>query len=167
MTRCGACGIDNADGTAFCVNCGAVLPAAAPSAAPPPPAYDAPPSYQPGSSGSYLPPAQAPMQVQPAAGGTQPLHPGIAALLGFLLPGLPLFFLPSKSKNNLAIMFLVGYIVFAGVLIVFSTVLGALTFIGGCCIFIWPLANIAGALHAYDMFAQESNGQFKPLIFKT
>jgi hypothetical protein len=108
------------------------------------------------------------MTVPQPVGGSQPMHPGIAALLGFFLPGVPLFFLPSKSKNNLAIGFIVGYVVFVTALVVFSTVLAAFTLgLGGCCLFIWPLANIAGALHAYDMFAQESGGQFKPLIFKT
>jgi uncharacterized membrane protein len=76
---CGKCGMQVADGTAFCPRCGAPVGAAAP----PPPQY--PPQYPqqyPPQQGYQQYPQQPPYPVQPATSG---LQENVAGLLCYLL----------------------------------------------------------------------------------
>lgn len=169
MIRCGACGVDNADGTTFCVNCGSQLPIGATSSAPPPPVYETPPVNSPGAANNYPPPGQQPMTVPPPLGPAEPMHPGIAALLSFLLPGLGLVFFP--NKKNLGIYMLAGTVGGVVLLTVLYFIISFVTFgigsILGCCFIALPLWNIAAALYTYDMAAKEiGGGKYPPLIFK-
>ncbi|MEO6390687.1 MAG: hypothetical protein ABIP75_02475 [Pyrinomonadaceae bacterium] len=169
MIRCGACGVDNADGTQFCVNCGSQLPSGAPTGAPPPPVYQTPPSYQPGAPSGYPPPGQQPMPVPQPIGPAEPMHPGIAALLSFLMPGLGLLFFP--NKRNLGIYMLAGTIgggvLLFGIYLIISFVTFGIGSILACCFLVIPLWNIFAALYTYDMAAKEiGGGKYPPLIFK-
>ncbi|HVG30099.1 MAG TPA: zinc-ribbon domain-containing protein [Pyrinomonadaceae bacterium] len=177
MAACANCGTTNIDGTKFCVSCGAQLgEAPAPESwrasselNPPPPAAD------PGSTtGGYTPqtpppsayptytPQQSPRTYQPQAPGAgQPVHPAVAAIVSFFLPGIGLLFVPNKQK--LAFMIFGGYIG----LWVLLTIIAVVTLgIGACLFFIPFIANIGIAIHSWDEAAKVSGGQFQPLLFK-
>ncbi len=173
MTSCPSCGAENTDGTRFCVKCGTTL-----SPAPAPESWRAPsgdlnqtkvddpsvgggytPQTPPSSYPTYTPP-QAPYQPQPAGGG-QPMHPAVPALVSFFVPGIGLLFVPNKAGLGLGIF--AGYVVIVFILIVLAVItLG----IGSCLFFLLPLANIAAAIHSWDEAAKTSGGQFQPILFK-
>ena len=179
MAVCANCGTSNIDGTKFCVSCGAQLgEAPAPESwrasselNPPPAATDA------GSTtGGYAPqtppppptgyptytPQQSPQSYQPQGPGVrQPVHPGIAALVSFFLPGIGLLFVPNKQK--LAFTVFGGYI---GLWVLFVLLTIVTLGIGACLFFIPFLANVAAAIHSWDEAAKASGGQFQPILFK-
>jgi hypothetical protein len=180
MTACANCGTTNIDGTKFCVSCGAQLgDAPAPESwrasselgPPPAAATDAGPT-----TGGYTPqtppppptgyptytPQQMPQGYQPQAPGpAQPVHPGIAAIVSFFLPGIGLLFVPNKQK--LAFMVFGGYI---GLWVLYILITVVTLGIGACLFFIPFLGNVAAAIHSWDEAAKVSGGQFQPLLFK-
>ena len=179
MTYCVSCGAENADGTQFCVRCGAsIAPAPAPeswkasgdigSQAPPAsnpsagyPPVDAPGSYSQPQAGypSYNPP-QSPMVYPNQQGGAaQPMHPAVPAIISLIFPGAGLFFV--KDKQGLAIGILGGWIAYWIVAFVLSFV-----FIGFCLFLLLPIIHIGAALLSWDEAAKQSNGQFAPILFK-
>jgi hypothetical protein len=179
MAACANCGTPNIDGTKFCVSCGAQLgEAPAPESwrasselSPPPPATDAgsttggyqPQTPPPPPSGypTYTP-QQSPQSYQPQVPGAgQPVHPGIAAIVSFFLPGIGLLFVPNKQK--LAFTVFGGYI---GLWVLFVLLTIVTLGIGACLFFIPFLANITAAIHSWDEAAKASGGQFQPLLFK-
>ena len=188
MAVCANCGTSNIDGTKFCVTCGAQLgEAPAPESwrasselPPPPPANMNAPDTTTGpagggatTGGGYTPqtpssnyptytPTQGAQQYQPqGAGGAQPMHPAIPAIVSFLVPGIGLLFLPDKQK--LAFMVLGGYVG----LVILMTLLAFITLGLGACLFpLLILANVAAAIHTWDEAAKMSGGQFKPILFK-
>ena len=181
MTSCPSCGAENTDGTRFCVKCGTTL-----STAPAPESWRAPsgdlnatkvsdppgstpgsapgggytPQAPPSSYPTYTPPQGMSYQPQPA-GGSQPMHPAVPALVSFFVPGIGLLFVPNKAGLGLGIF--AGYVVLVFILIVLAVItLG----IGSCLFFLLPLANVAAALHSWDEAAKVSGGQFSPIVFK-
>jgi hypothetical protein len=184
MAVCANCGTSNIDGTKFCVSCGAQLGEApapeswrASSELHPPADTSTPGATTTGTSGSattgagYTPqtppsnyptytPPQGTQPYQPqVAGGAQPTHPGIAALISFFFPGLGLLLVP--NKQGLGIGIFVGWIVLLGICILLTFV-----FIGLCLFLLLPLAHIAAAIHSWDEAAKASGGQFQPILFK-
>lgn len=180
MAVCANCGTNNIEGTKFCVGCGSQLGEApppeswrasselgappagstepprpqtdaggyAPQVPPPPPAY---PAYN-------QPRAPAPVG-QPAVGGSQPMHPAVAAVVSFFFPGLGLLFVPNKAGLGIGIFAAtIGYAIIATILTFFV--------IGVCLFIVMPLINIAAAIHSWDEAAKASGGQFKPILFK-
>jgi hypothetical protein len=134
---------------------------------------DASSSYQPytpasSSSSSYTPPSQYPtytppqgMSYQQPAGAAQPMHPAVAAIVSFFLPGIGLLFVPNKQGLGLGIF--AGYVVLNIILFVLAVItLG----IGSCLFFLVPLINVAAGIHSWDEAAKSSNGQFQPILFK-
>jgi hypothetical protein len=183
MAVCANCGTSNIDGTKFCVSCGAQLgEAPAPESwrasgdlNTPPAATDPGPTTG-GSTGGYTPqtppppptgyptytPTQTPQSYQPhATGAGQPVHPAIAAIVSFCLPGIGLLFVPNKQK--LAFTVFGGYV---GIWLLFVLITVVTLGIGACLFFIPFLANIAAAIHSWDEAAKVSGGQFQPLLFK-
>jgi hypothetical protein len=174
MIACPSCGAENVEGTRFCVKCGTTLPA---SPAPESwrqsgdlgqqqtqqPGYQsggyAPPQQQQQSSYPTYNPQQYPQQQQPALGGSQPMHPGIPAVVSLILPGIGLLFVPNKAGLGIGI--------FAATL-VYAVIATILTlFVVGICLFaVMPLINVAAAVHSWDEAAKTSNGQFQPILFK-
>lgn len=179
MTSCPSCGAENADGTRFCVKCGTTL-----STAPAPESWRAPsgdlnatkvsdpPGSTPGSSpgGGYTPqtppssyPTYTPpqgMSYQPqSAGGGQPMHPAVPAIVSFFLPGIGLLFVPNKQGLGLGIF--AAWVVLWIITFVLTFVL-----IGVCMIPLMFLINVAAAIHSWDEASKVSGGQFKPLLFK-
>jgi len=178
MTFCVSCGAENADGTQFCVRCGATLaPAPAPESwkvsgdlgTPAAPPSDPSGGYTPGgAAGGYgqpssgypsYNPSQTPMPYQQPLGGAQPMHPAVPALVSFFLPGLGLLFM--KDKQGPALAFFGGYIAYWLVSFVLSFV-----FIGFCLFLLFPLLHIAAGIYTWDEAAKQSNGQFQPILFK-
>lgn len=173
MIACPSCGADNVEGTRFCVKCGTTLPAA-----PAPESWrqsgdlggqqQTQQGYQ---SGGYTPPQQqsgypAYNQSQgmyqptpPAAGGSQQMHPAVAAIVSLFLPGIGLLFVPNKAGLGIGI--------FAAT-IAYAVIATILTFVVvGICLFIaMPLINVAAAIHSWDEAAKVSGGQFQPILFK-
>lgn len=137
---------------------------------PPSPSNPNPGGYNPG--GYNPPPGGGPMTPPPQQPphGQQPMHPAIPALVSFLLPGAGLLFLQDKSKQQTAIMMMIGTIVGIAVLVGIYFVISFITLgfgaILGCCFLLLPLWNIAAAIYTFDMAAKESNGQFSPIYFK-
>ena len=187
MALCANCGTNNIDGTKFCVGCGSQLGEAPPpeswrasSDLGTPPATDAtatgtadPASPSADAWGGYTPqvppptsyPAYnqpqtpAPGYQQPALGGSQPMHPAVAAIVSFFLPGIGLLFVPNKQGLGIGIFAAtIGYAVLATIL--------TFVFIGVCLFLVMPLINIAAAIHSWDEAAKASNGQFQPILFK-
>ena len=178
MTYCVSCGAENADGTQFCVRCGASI---APTPAPEswkasgdignqaPPTGDPSGGFNPGGTpGGYNPsqgayqaynPPQTPMVYPQQQGVAQPMHPAVPAIVSLLIPGAGLFFV--KDKAGLAIGILVGWIVFWIVTFILSFV-----FIGFCLMLLAPLIHIGAALLSWDEAAKQSGGQFAPILFK-
>jgi hypothetical protein len=176
MAVCANCGTNNIEGTKFCVGCGSQLGEAPPpeswrassdlgappagATEPPRPSADAaggyvpqvppPPSYP-----SYnQPQTPAPGYQQPViGGGSQPMHPAVAAIVSLFFPGLGLLFVPGKAGLGIGIF--VAYLVFAVVSILFV--------IGIC---LAPIANVLLAVHSWDEAAKVSGGQFQPILFK-
>src|ERR1700750_2767870 len=167
MAVCANCGTSNIDGTKFCVSCGGQLgdapapeswrasselgtPPAADPAAPGTTTDTAAPSATTGAAGGYTPqtppsnyptytPPQGAQSYQPqGAGGAQPMHPGIPALISFFFPGLGLLLVP--NKQGLGIGIFVGWIVLLGICILLTFV-----FIGLCLFLLLPLAHIGAA----------------------
>jgi hypothetical protein len=168
MKVCTTCGTENGDTMQFCTKCGSALPLA-----PQPESWRTsgglgsqtadPYSSQQATGGSSYQPQPPPMPYTPPqpAGGSQPMHPGIAALVSFFLPGIGLLFVPGKQGLGFGIF--AGYI---GLWVVLS-ILAVITFgIGSCLFFLVPLVNIAAAIHSYDEAAKASGGQFQPILFK-
>jgi hypothetical protein len=185
MAVCTNCGTSNADGTKFCVTCGATL-----GNAPAPESWRASGNldatqassttdqtggtasgYTPGASaGSYTPPPpssypsytpmQTPQSYQPqGAGGSQPMHPAVPAIISLFLPGIGLLLVPDKQK--------LGLMVFGGYIVLWF-VCFLLTFlvIGACLFLLFPLLHIAAAIQSWDEAAKSSGGQFQPILFK-
>lgn len=121
-------------------------------------------SYTPPSSSqypAYTPPPQLPYQQGGGAGGAQPMHPAVAAIVSFFLPGIGLLFVPNKQSLGLGIF--AGYVVLNIILFVLAVItLG----IGSCLFFLVPLINVAAGIHSWDEAAKSSNGQFQPILFK-
>ena len=187
MAQCANCGTNNIEGTKFCVGCGSQLgeapppeswrassdlgapPAADPVVGTTDPAAPSPdaaaggytPQVPPPSYPAYNPP-QPPAtgyQQQPALGGSQPMHPAVAAIVSFFLPGIGLLFVPGKQGLGIGIFAAtIGYAVLATIL--------TFVFIGVCLFLVMPLINIAAAIHSWDEAAKASNGQFQPILFK-
>jgi hypothetical protein len=183
MALCANCGTNNIEGTKFCVGCGSQLgeapapeswrassdlgapPAAAtedptrnlsdaggysPQVPPPPPNY---PTYNPPTPSPYG------YQQPPAVGGSQPMHPAVAAIVSFFLPGIGLLFVPNKQGLGIGIFAAtIGYAIIATIL--------TFVFIGVCLFLVMPLINIAAAIHSWDEAAKASGGQFQPILFK-
>ena len=174
MIACPSCGAENVEGTRFCVKCGTTLPAS-----PAPESWrqsgdlgqqqTQQPDYQ---SGGYTPPPQPQssyptynpqqgmyQQPQPAAGGSQPMHPAVPAVVSLFLPGIGLLFVPNKAGLGIGI--------FAAT-IVYAVIATILTFVvvGVCLFAIMPLINVAAAVHSWDEAAKTSGGQFQPILFK-
>ena len=173
MIACPSCGVENVEGTRFCVKCGTTLPAS-----PAPESWrqsgdlgqqqTQQSSYQ---SGGYTPPQQQqssyptynpqqyPQQQQPAIGGSQPMHPAVPAVVSLFLPGIGLLFVPNKAGLGIGI--------FAAT-IVYAVIATILTFVvvGVCLFAVMPLINVAAAVHSWDEAAKASNGQFQPILFK-
>ncbi|HLL76689.1 MAG TPA: zinc ribbon domain-containing protein [Pyrinomonadaceae bacterium] len=179
MAVCANCGTNNIEGTKFCVGCGSQLGDAPPPeswrasselGAPPAGATEAPrPQTDAGGYVPQVPPSYpaynqsqtpAPGYGQPAiGGGSQPMHPAVAAVVSFFLPGIGLLFVPNKQGLGIGIFAAtVGYAIVATIL----------TFVVvGICLFIaMPLINIAAAIHSWDEAAKASGGQFQPILFK-
>ena len=172
MIACPSCGADNVEGTRFCVKCGTTLPAApAPESwrqsgdlgqqqsqqsyqsggyTPPTPPQSSYPTYNPSQTPSYQP---------SAIGGSQPMHPAVAAVVSFFLPGIGLLFVPGKAGLGIGIF--AGWVVLWGIIIALSFL-----FIGLCLMPFMLLANVAAAIHSWDEAAKASGGQFQPLLFK-
>lgn len=182
MALCANCGTNNIDGTKFCVGCGSQLgeapppeswrassdlgappagdPTATGAAGPAPPPADAwsgytpqvppPPSYP-----AYnQPQTPAPgYQQQPALGGSQPVHPAVAAVISLFFPGLGLVVVPGKVGLGIGIF--VAYMVLA--------VISIMLVIGLC---LAPIANVLLAIHSWDEAAKASGGQYQPILFK-
>ena len=188
MALCANCGTNNIDGTKFCVGCGSQLGEAPPpeswrasSDLGAPPSSDpvagtagtASPSPDP-TAGGYtpqVPPSNYPAYNQPQTpapgyqqqpvlgGGSQPMHPAVAAIVSFFLPGIGLLFVPNKQGLGIGIFAAtIGYAVLATIL--------TFVFIGVCLFLVMPLINIAAAIHSWDEAAKASNGQFQPILFK-
>ena len=184
MAMCANCGTNNIEGTKFCVGCGSQLGEAPPPeswrassdlGAPPvagteeptrpqadaggyTPQVPPPPSY-PTYNQPAPPPAYGYQQQQPAIGGSQPMHPAVAAIVSFFLPGLGLLFVPNKAGLGIGIFAAtIGYAVIATLL--------TFVVIGVCLLVVMPLINIAAAIHSWDEAAKASGGQFQPLVFK-
>jgi len=180
MISCPSCGAENAEGTRFCVKCGTTL-----SSAPAPESWRAPsgdlnatkvgdppggtaggtaggytPQTPPSSYPTYTPPQGVSYQPQPA-GGSQPMHPAVPALVSFFVPGIGLLFVPNKAGLGLGIF--AGYCVLVFILIVLAVITLGL---GSCLFILLPLANVAAAIHSWDEAAKSSGGQFQPLLFK-
>jgi zinc-ribbon domain len=173
MIACPSCGADNVEGTRFCVKCGTTLPAAAPA----PESWrqsgdlgQQPPQQQSYQQSSYTPPQQPPSQYptynppqgmyqQPAAGGTQPMHPAVPAIVSLFLPGIGLLFVPNKAGLGLGIF---GATI---VYVIIATIL-SFVFIGFCLFIVMPLINVAAAIHSWDEAAKASGGQYQPILFK-
>ena len=175
MIACPSCGADNVEGTRFCVKCGTTLPTA-----PAPESWrqsgdlgQQQQTQQPGyQSGGYTPP-QTPPSAYPTynppqgvyqpqgAGGQQPMHPAIPAVVSLIVPGIGLLFVPNKAGLGLGI--LAAYVV----LWVIMFIIAFVTLGIGTCLFIFlPLANVAAAIHSWDEAAKASGGQFQPILFK-
>ena len=173
MIGCPSCGVENVEGTRFCVKCGTTLPASpAPESWRQSGDLGQQQTQQPGyQSGGYTPPQQQqssyptyspqqyPQQQQPALGGSQPMHPAIPAVVSLFLPGIGLLFVPNKAGLGIGI--------FAAT-IVYAVIATILTFVvvGVCLFAIMPLINVAAAVHSWDEAAKNSNGQFQPILFK-
>lgn len=199
MAVCTNCGASNAEGTKFCVTCGATLgdapapeswrasgnldadaganadttgPAGTSSTGYASDAGASSSSYTPGASaGGYTPPppssypsytpTQSPQSYQPqgTAGGAQPMHPAIPAIISLFLPGIGLLFVPDKQK--------LGLMVFGGYIVLwFICFLLTFLVIGACLFLLFPLLHIAAAIQSWDEAAKSSGGQFQPLLFK-
>lgn len=186
MILCSACGGENADGTRFCVRCGAALaPVPEPGAwredtaegqpsvrqgypredlgggsAPYGNApYNNPTSYgNPNqTTGEYRPPA--PLQYnQPPAG---PYGQQSGQGMHPIIPALISFFFPGLGLLAVPNKAGLGIGIFIAYLIL-SVVLFILV-IGICVV---PVANVVLAIHSWDEAAKASNGQFQPLLFK-
>jgi hypothetical protein len=175
MIACPSCGVENVEGTRFCVKCGTTLPAS-----PAPESWrqsgdlgqqqTQQSSYQ---SGGYTPPQQQqssyptynpqqyPQQQQPAIGGSQPMHPAVPAVVSLILPGIGLLFVPNKAGLGIGIF--AGFVVLNIVLFILAVItLG----IGTCLFLVVPLANVGAAIHSWDEAAKASGGQFQPILFK-
>ena len=172
MIACPSCGADNVEGTRFCVKCGTTLPTApAPESWRQSGDLGQQQTQQPGyQSGGYTPPQPPPSQYptynppqgvyQPqAAGGSQPMHPAVPAIVSLFLPGIGLLFVPGKAGLGLGIF---GATI---VYVIIATIL-SFVFIGFCLFIIMPLINVAAAIHSWDEAAKASGGQFQPLLFK-
>ena len=118
----------------------------------PPPSY---PAYnQPQTPATGYQPQQPVL-----GGGSQPMHPAVAAIVSFFLPGIGLLFVPNKQGLGVGIFAAtIGYAVLATIL--------TFVFIGVCLFLVMPLINIAAAIHSWDEAAKASNGQFQPILFK-
>ena len=174
MIACPSCGADNVEGTRFCVKCGTTLPTApAPESWRQSGDLGQQQTQQPGyQSGGYTPPQTPPSQYptynppqgvyQPQpAGGQQPMHPAIPAVVSLIVPGIGLLFVPGKAGLGLGI--LAAYVV----LWVIMFIIAFVTLGIGTCLFIFlPLANVAAAIHSWDEAAKASGGQFQPILFK-
>ncbi|HEX8472679.1 MAG TPA: hypothetical protein VF666_01475 [Pyrinomonadaceae bacterium] len=173
MILCPSCGGENADGTRFCVRCGAGL-----APVPEPGSWRAdtdprqesttsayptgeyrPPTTPPG----YQPPPAAPMTYQPqsyqqqtTAGGGQQMHPIIPALISFFFPGLGLIAVPNKAGLGIGIF--VAHLVLTFIIAIIT--------LGLCLLVYLPIASIVAAIHSWDESAKASNGQFQPILFK-
>ena len=177
MIACPSCGSDNIEGTRFCVKCGTTLPATAPAPESwrasgdlgQPPQQTQQSNYQ---SGGYTPPPPAQsnyptynppqgMYQQPAAGGAQPMHPAVPAVVSLIVPGIGLLFVPNKAGLGLGIF--AGYIVLWVILFVLAVVTLGL---GSCLFLVAPLVNVGAAIHSWDEAAKASGGQFQPILFK-
>ena len=110
---------------------------------PPQPSY---PAYN-------QPQTPAPGYQQPAVGGSQPMHPAVAAIVSLFFPGLGLLFLPNKAGLGIGIF--VAYIIFA--------IVTVLLVVGIC---LAPIASVLVAVHSWDEAAKASGGQFQPILFK-
>ncbi|MDT7541092.1 MAG: Double zinc ribbon [Acidobacteriota bacterium] len=132
--------------------------------------------YTPGSSASgYTPqtppppssypaytPTQSPQSYQPqGAGGAQPMHPAIPAIVSFFLPGIGLLFVPDKQKLGLMVFGAWVALIFLMIVLTFLT-LG----LGACLFPLLFIANVAAGIHSWDEAAKSSGGQFHPLLFK-
>jgi hypothetical protein len=182
MAMCANCGTNNIEGTKFCVGCGSQLGEAPPPeswrassdlGAPPAGAAE-PPRQQTDTAGGYVPQVPpptsypsynqpqtpAPGYQQPAVGGgSQPMHPAVAAIVSFFLPGIGLLFVPGKQGLGIGIFAAtIGYVIVATILTFFV--------VGICLFIIMPLVNIAAAIHSWDEAAKASGGQFQPILFK-
>ena len=175
MIACPSCGAENVEGTRFCVKCGTTLPAT-----PQPEQWRqsgdlgqqqtqqgyqsggyTPPQQQQSSYPTYNPPQGMYNQQQPAAGGAQPMHPAIPAVVSLMIPGIGLLFVPNKAGMGLGI--LAAYVVLWVILFIIAFVTLGI----GTCLFIFlPLANVAAAIHSWDEAAKASGGQFQPILFK-
>jgi hypothetical protein len=175
MISCPSCGVENIEGTRFCVKCGTTLPAA-----PAPeswrqsgdlgqqqqtqqPGYQsggyAPPTPPQSSYPTYNPPQQQGGYQQPVIGGNQPMHPAVAAVVSLFLPGIGLLFVPNKAGLGIGIF--AGYVVLGIIGFILTFV-----FIGICLLLAMPLVNVAAAIYSWDEAAKASGGQFQPLLFK-
>ena len=174
MIACPSCGADNVEGTRFCVKCGTTLPTApAPESWRQSGDLGQQQTQQPGyQSGGYTPPQTPPSSYptynppqgvyQPqAAGGSQPMHPAVPAIVSLFVPGIGLLFVPGKAGLGLGIF--AGYIVIWFLLVIVALV--TLGF-GSCLFFLVPLVNVAAAIHSWDEAAKASGGQFQPILFK-
>ncbi|HEX3560493.1 MAG TPA: zinc-ribbon domain-containing protein [Pyrinomonadaceae bacterium] len=173
MIACPSCGADNVEGTRFCVKCGTTLPTA-----PAPESWrqsgdlgQQQQTQQPGyQSGGYAPPQQPPSayptynppqnvyQPQPA-GGQQPMHPAVPAVVSLFLPGIGLLFVPNKAGLGIGIF--AGWVLLWGITFLLTFIV-----VGVCMIPIMMLINVAAAIHSWDEAAKASGGQFQPILFK-
>lgn len=172
MTLCPSCGGENADGTRFCVRCGAGL-----APVPEPGAWRAETQSGQGTdqaaypTGEYRPPTAPPVYQQPPAplsyqqsyqsqtATGQQMHPVIPALISLFFPGLGLLAVPKKAGLGIGIF--VAYLALGIVGVILTLVL-----IGACVLMLMPLANVVAAIHSWDEAAKQSNGQFQPILFK-
>ena len=124
----------------------------APQIPPPPPSYPA--HNQPQPTGYQQPGyQQQPGHQQALLGGSQPVHPAVAAAISFFFPGLGLVVVPGKAGLGVGIF--VAYLVVMTILIFLV--------IGIC---LAPVANVLLAIHSWDEAAKASRGQFQPILFK-